>query len=140
MENDTKDQVEKFLSLSHEVRERLLNIATEQGKSYIKTVTVYPCDIVSPMDKIISAVCNELKITLDDLSGKTRLGEVVCARHIIFYLLRSNKYGIVQIGRLFNRDHATVLYACEMHQERLDFRPDYARKYKRVVDLLKDSE
>lgn len=63
--------------------------------------------------EIIQAVCNALEVTKDDLIGITRKRPVVIARQIAIGLIR--KYNpeakLVNIGKLFNRDHSTIIYS-----------------------------
>lgn len=66
-------------------------------------------------DKIQSVVADFYGISLQDLIGKKRHAKFALPRHIAMYLIKS-KYNIAYktIGSLFSdRDHSTVLSACE---------------------------
>ncbi|MFA5560184.1 MAG: chromosomal replication initiator protein DnaA [Acholeplasmataceae bacterium] len=66
-------------------------------------------------DRIQSVVSSFYGITLEDLIGKKRHSKYILPRHIAMYLIKS-LYNIPYktIGTLFgNRDHSTVLAACE---------------------------
>jgi len=68
----------------------------------------------TPETDIINAVCNALDVHFESLAGKNRSNENAEARFIIFQLLRLHtKLSFKQIGKLFNRDHSTVMYGVE---------------------------
>lgn len=47
-----------------------------------------------------------------DLNGKTRVSEVVNARHVAIWFLKINTpYSFKAIGEIFHRDHSTALHA-----------------------------
>ncbi|MCP4336908.1 MAG: chromosomal replication initiator protein DnaA [Mycoplasma sp.] len=63
-------------------------------------------------NRIVSVVAGYYKVSVNDIFGKTRKKEVVLARHISMWLVRSiNKHSFKQIGKIFGRDHSTILSA-----------------------------
>ncbi len=55
--------------------------------------------------------CDALDVTYSELKGKSRKQDVVFARHCVSHCLRvreKKSYG--DIGKLFNRDHATAVH------------------------------
>ena len=66
------------------------------------------------LDKIESTVCDYFGINSDALLSKTRRREIVQARQIAMYLGRNlTNISLASIGkRIGNKDHATVLHAC----------------------------
>lgn len=72
-------------------------------------------------DKIQSIVSDFYAISLQDLIGKKRHSKYTLPRHIAMYIIK-NKYNIPYktIGTLFSdRDHSTVLAACEKIENEL---------------------
>lgn len=72
-------------------------------------------------DKIQSVVSDFYSITLQDLIGKKRHIKYTIPRHIAMYMIK-NKYNLPykKIGVLFgDRDHSTVLAACEKIENEL---------------------
>lgn len=62
------------------------------------------------VDKIFSAVEKKYSIKKSDLVGKSRVKEIVNARHVTIYLIRTiTEMSYPNIGKLFNRDHATII-------------------------------
>ena len=62
------------------------------------------------VDKIFVAVEKKYGVTKADLTGKSRVKEVAQARHVTIYLIRTiTEMSLPAIGKLFNRDHTTIL-------------------------------
>ena len=61
--------------------------------------------------KVINVVSNYYKLSPNELTGKTRTGQVALARHIAMYLIRINiDVPLTKIGAMFGgRDHTTVM-------------------------------
>lgn len=72
-------------------------------------------------DRIQSVVSDFYGISIDDLIGKKRHSKYVIPRHIAMYLIKSNhNIPYKSIGSLFgDRDHSTVLAACEKIENEL---------------------
>ena len=60
---------------------------------------------------ILDKVSKYFDVTIPGLTGPSRKSKIVMARQIAQFLLRSElKMPVKAIGRLFNRDHSSVLY------------------------------
>ncbi|MBO7573900.1 MAG: chromosomal replication initiator protein DnaA [Bacilli bacterium] len=61
--------------------------------------------------KIINVVSSYYKLSPNELTGKTRTGQIALARHIAMYLIRINiDIPLTKIGAMFGgRDHTTVM-------------------------------
>jgi chromosomal replication initiator protein len=63
---------------------------------------------------IMEIVANYFGLSVDDLCCKSRVGALVEARSIAMFLCRRmTDLSYPDIGRLFNRDHSTVVTACK---------------------------
>lgn len=63
---------------------------------------------------IIRASAQQFGVTLDDMIGPSRQMRVVNARHVAMSLMRVFfECSFADIGRVFNRDHTTVMNACK---------------------------
>lgn len=66
------------------------------------------------IENIVNSVLEFFKIDRSLLFGKSRVKGVVAARHILAYCLREKyKLSFPVIGAMFNRDHTTIMHACE---------------------------
>ena len=69
-----------------------------------------PVDVT--IEKILDKVSKKFGVTIEEIKGKKRTKEISRARHVTFYLIRSiTDQSFPAIGRLFNKDHTTVLSA-----------------------------
>lgn len=66
----------------------------------------------------IREACAEGGITYERLMSRDRLPEVVRVRQRLFYEFRQTGMSLPEIGRLFGRDHTTVLHGVNMEKER----------------------
>jgi transposase-like protein len=62
------------------------------------------------MAQIALDVASEFELTLPQLRGESRHGNIVLARWRCFERAYRAGYSLPQIGRFFNKDHTTVLY------------------------------
>lgn len=62
--------------------------------------------------RVLEQVADHHSVTIEDITGPSRRGDHVRARHEAAYLLRQCSLSYPQIGRaLGGRDHTTVMYA-----------------------------
>lgn len=65
------------------------------------------------LESIVGIVAREFGVTTDDVFARTRVPQIALARQVSMYLLREMGLSSLDVGYLFERDHTTVLYACE---------------------------
>ncbi len=86
------------------------------------------------MGEIVALVEHHLGVPRTELMSKSRKGATTWARQVAMYLARtSTLLSLEEIGKTFDRDHATVIHAFEKVKEAQLTQP--ARKYE--VDFLK---
>lgn len=80
---------------------------------------------VNPLD-VLKVVAKETSVTVEDIISKTRIQNITEARQLFCYVIRE-RYGIpfVKIGKLINRDHATILHSVKAHKNRHDVDKKY---------------
>lgn len=74
----------------------------------------------APWHLMADEECRVDGFSLDQIRGDSRRHPIVVCRHRIMYRLH-NELGMsyASIGRAFNRDHHSVIYAVEKHAERI---------------------
>ncbi len=66
------------------------------------------------VDKIFAAIFKKYNVHREDIIGSRRTKEVAWARHVSIYLIRSiTDMSFPNIGKIFNRDHSTVMASIE---------------------------
>ena len=72
------------------------------------------------IDKIFMAIYKKYNIKKEDIVGSRRTKEVAAARHKAIYLVRTvTEMSLPNIGKIFNRDHSTVLSSIETIEKKL---------------------
>jgi len=75
---------------------------------------------MTPREKTLSDIgLIALKHGFDrhDLLGRKRQPRISKARHEAYYHFRRKGWSYPEIGRLFGRDHSTIIYGVEKHQK-----------------------
>ena len=57
----------------------------------------------------IAQICDRHGVTLDEMMGRSRLPHVCSARNEAYVMLREEKLSYPKIGKIFGRDHTTVI-------------------------------
>lgn len=87
---------------------------------------------------IMACVANEWAVTLDALQGCRRDRFLVEPRHVAMWLAsRIEKRSLPSLGREFDRDHTTIMYAVKRMDERL---PQDGQLRRRVLSVLRHLE
>ena len=72
------------------------------------------------IDKIFASVYNKFGVKREDIVGLKRTKEIANARHIAIYLIRNiTEMSLPNIGKIFNRDHSTIMSSIETVQKKL---------------------
>lgn len=96
-------------------------------------------DMTITKDGIVSAVCDYYKVTKDEIIGKKRTTEIVNARFIAIYLLRTlTDMSSPEIGKEFQRDHTTVLNAETKISDKLKADPQLEYEINTLIKKIKN--
>ena len=89
-------------------------------------------------EAIIQFVCKEMNVRYKDALSKDRSRILVLTRNMCYAILKTYVGATVaSIGRLFFRDHTTVLHGLRMHQQDLRANDIYAEQFEEIRFLLK---
>lgn len=95
-------------------------ITLENTKEILSDVMSGPLPENVKIEKILSAVTKKYGVSLEELKGKKRSREIALARHIAIYIVRQmTEKSYPEIGKIFNRDHTTVLSSIEVIDKRM---------------------
>ena len=82
----------------------------------LKKIEVQAQETIKDVDSLIEYWCKYYAVDRERLEGKSRIHELKVARYMVFWMLRNkiirNNLSLVVIGKLFNRDHSTVVHGC----------------------------
>ncbi len=94
------------------------------------------------MNKLIipQIIADAFNVPLEALSEKTRERDVVEARHFAMWFYVNHEHlGKARTGRKFNRDHATVIYACTMVDNLLQTDKGFIYKSNKALKALEEA-
>lgn len=90
------------------------------------------------IDTIQKLIGQYYRISLDELKSKSRKQAVSHPRHVAIYLSRTfTKGSLENIGKAFNRNHATVLHAVNFVRRELDKRSQMGKQVEYLSEKLK---
>lgn len=92
---------------------------TESFWLEFEPLTGFPVDPAPPVAprrtarEIIAEVCSEHGVRVSEVIGPRRWGYLIKPRHVAMKRIRDELgYSYPLIGRIFGRDHATIIWAC----------------------------
>lgn len=89
-------------------------------------------------DKIFSVLERRYAISREEMLGKRRTGEIVYARHIAIYLIQEyTDLSLKKTGKLFERDHTTIISARDSVIKRMKSDASFNRE---IMDIKEDLE
>ena len=89
-------------------------------------------------DKIFSILEKRYGIMREEMLGKRRTGDIVYARHIAIYLIQEyTDLSLKKTGKLFERDHTTIMAARDSVQHRIKSDAAFSRE---ISDIKEDLE
>ena len=90
-----------------------------------------PVDVT--IEKIFSVIYKTYNVTKEELIGKKRNKEIVQSRHVAIALIRDiTEISLKRIGKIFSRDHATVMASIEVVSKRRIGDPLFAADYENL--------
>ena len=103
---------------------------SEYGQSIFKK-RLRPCTIGTP-DDVINNICAVFGVEKYDLWSSSRTADLTMYRQIAMFDIKANKPSITLkgLGRIFNRDHTTVIYSIKQYEDRII----YDKGFKHAVE------
>ena len=90
------------------------------------------------VDRIFEVVLKKWQIPKDDLVGAKRTKEIAAARHIAVYLIHEvTDMSLPNIGRIFYRDHTTVMASIENVERRMLQNPVFQAEIEETIKEIK---
>lgn len=93
------------------------------------------------VDSIIKAVANHYNLSFADLKGKKRTKNIMMPRQIAMYIAREiTEYSTTELGAEFNKDHTTVMHACQKIEEMIKNDSQLESNIEMIIRGLKDQK
>ncbi len=92
------------------------------------------------IERIISAVSRTYSVTDDDLKSKKKSESIANARHICIYIIRKmTDLSLQSIGKIFSRDHSTVLSSINKVEINIKTKKNYEEEINNIIKTIKGS-
>ena len=89
------------------------------------------------VDKIITLVTERYHVSPEDLKSKKRSADIMTPRNLAIYLIRTmTDMSLPAIGKVFQRDHSTILNSLEAVDSKRKSNPSYEAELKELIHLL----
>ncbi len=90
------------------------------------------------IDKILSMVSQKYGISVEDLKSRKRTSNIASARHISVYIIKKlTDRSLPAIGRVFGRDHTTIINSIETVEKRMNTEPAFDNEIKDLINKIK---
>lgn len=106
---ESKLKKSKFLTLKAQIKKLKVNLYNHKDQV---------------INQAISEVCEDYKITYEEIISPTRLRIISLPRQVAMYKLHQLGFSLVEIGIIFKKDHTTVIHAVRKIEEQKDMYPD----------------
>ena len=111
-------------------------ITLERAKSIMTELLGGAEPVVVTVDKIFAAIEKKYDVSKSELIGKSRVKDVAQARHVAIYLIRTiTEMSLPNIGKLFNRDHSTIISSIDTIEKKISSSPAMEIE---INDLIKE--
>ena len=91
------------------------------------------------VDKIFSSIYRKYNVTKEDLTGKKRNKEIANSRHIAIYLIREmTEMSYPNIGKIFERDHTTVMSSINTVVHKINSSPDFSAEISHLTKEISE--
>lgn len=105
--------------------------------NYYTMLGIYSKKTLRP-NEVVEFVCSQIGVPRKKLMTHKRFRELTIARQIAYSILRFEyKMKLIQIARMFKRDHTTIINGLKTHSNYMFSDEDYREKYEEILFLLK---
>jgi chromosomal replication initiation ATPase DnaA len=134
MRTDEKSLDERIAMEKKRIKKlrRLVELQQQSAKLECR-VLFGKTDLAKAALEIAELVCERYGVAVELLAGKSREEQIVVPRHVVFFLVRKlTGKTYAAIGKLFGRDHGTILHGCD----RVEDRASVDRFFKMQVEAI----
>ncbi len=90
------------------------------------------------LDRVLKLLCKENNVLEQDVFSRSRKKELVMVRHQFFFIAgMKTKLSLSHLGKVFKRDHATVLHSKRTFQNLLDTDAKLRIEHLKIMEQLR---
>lgn len=115
------------------------DVCMEHAKIAVNDILTAKAAAITP-EKVITYVSQKTNIPFEDIVGKRKTDSVANARQIAVFLLRElTDMSHANVGKVFNRDHSTVVASVNKIKERMKEDPGFESSIDEMMNDLKST-
>ena len=90
------------------------------------------------VDKILTVVSGKFDVSVDEIKSRKRTSNIASARHTSIYVIKKlTDSSLPANGRIFGRDHTTVMNSLDAVEKRISSEPAYDQQVKEIIRIVK---
>ena len=90
------------------------------------------------VEKILNEVGNHFQVQQSDLKSRKQTSGIATARHVAIYLIRElTDLSLPAIGRIFSRDHTTIMNSYDTVKKRFEQNPSFEKEVKTLMGRIR---
>lgn len=90
-----------------------------------------------PAKNIILTISGLYGVSIGDIMGKSRTASYIIPRHLAMYLVwKMLKKTYPETGKLFNRDHTTIMHAVDNIQQKMEGSQEFRVQVEQIMDKI----
>ena len=114
------------------------NISIDLAVRCISDQVVASEPVNTTIEKILNEVSNKFKVSVEDLKSRKRTSNIASARHSAIYIIKKlTNSSLPAIGKMFGRDHTTVMNSIDAVEKRMANEPAYDQQIKEIIRIIK---
>jgi len=123
-----------------DIIDRAIDVETDDNYIYDEIIKKAEREVEDEIDNIISVVSNKFSLSKKDILSKRRTADVAFARQFAMYIVKTqHDISKSRIGRIFKRDHTTVMYALDQMDEKINKDLRLKKIYDNLISKLPTS-
>ena len=113
-------------------------VTVQKAKEWVADMIADTPKTEVTVDRIMSVIAQRYSISENDIKGRSKSSEIVSARHKCVYLIRTlTTLSTPQIGRILDRDHATILNSIKNVKFEIENDAMFEREMNELIDEIK---
>ena len=114
------------------------NISVDLAVRCISDQVVASEPVNTTIEKILNEVSHKFRVPLEDLKSRKRTSNIASARHSAIYIIKKlTNSSLPAIGKMFGRDHTTVMNSLDAVEKRMATEPAYDQQIKEIIKAIK---
>jgi chromosomal replication initiator protein len=132
---ETEDVIDLEIKTLEQRKTKLLKLAQLRREvCELEKNKMCASDTMDTVKKVAVEVCQKFNVTFDRLTMRCRENAVAIPRQVVFYIARElSDIRLTELGRIFHKDHGTVLYGHRSIKDRITVDREFAETVEQLM-------